>query len=96
MRPVAYREVKRKLEAAGFTEVGQSGSHVKFAKIISESRLTAIVPKHRDVAAGTIRSILRQARLSLRSLKGYSMPRTVTSVPQRYRLIYYQRLPALF
>ena len=64
MRPVAYREVKRKLEAAGFVQVGQTGSHVKFAKTTSEGTLTATVPKHRDVAAGTLRSILRQARLS--------------------------------
>ena len=64
MRPVPYREVKRKLEAAGFVQVGQTGSHVKFAKITSEGTLTATVPKHRDVAAGTLRSILRQARLS--------------------------------
>jgi len=64
MRPVPYREVKRKLEAAGFVQVGQTGSHVKFAKTTSEGTLTATVPKHRDVAAGTLRSILRQARLS--------------------------------
>ena len=64
MRPVPYREVKRKLEAAGFMQVGQTGSHVKFAKTTSEGTLTATVPKHRDVAAGTLRSILRQARLS--------------------------------
>ena len=35
MRPAPYREVKRKLEAAGFTEVGQTGSHIKFAKTTS-------------------------------------------------------------
>ena len=64
MRPVPYREVKRKLVAAGFVQVGQTGSHVKFAKTTSEGTLTATVPKHRDVAAGTLRSILRQARLS--------------------------------
>jgi len=64
MRPVPYREVKRKLEAAGFFQVGQTGSHVKFAKTTDRGILTATVPKHRDVAAGTIRSILRQARLS--------------------------------
>jgi len=52
------------LEAAGFVEVGQTGSHVKFAKTTPEGALTAIVPKHREVAAGTLRSILRQARLS--------------------------------
>jgi len=64
MRPVPYREVRRKLEAAGFVLVGQTGSHVKFAKTTSEGTLTATVPRHREVAAGTLRSILRQAHLS--------------------------------
>lgn len=41
MRPLTYREVKRKLEAAGFVEVGQTGSHVKFAKTMAEGTLTA-------------------------------------------------------
>ena len=27
MKPLPFREVKRKLEAAGFVEVGQTGSH---------------------------------------------------------------------
>lgn len=64
MRPAAYRVVKRKLEAAGFVQVGQSGSHVKFARTTSDGTFTATVPKHREVAAGTLRSILRQAHLS--------------------------------
>lgn len=64
MRAIPYREVKRKLEAAGFVEVGQTGSHVKFAKTTAEGTFTATVPKHREVAAGTLRSILRQAHLS--------------------------------
>ena len=64
MRQVLYREVKRKLEAAGFVQVAQTGSHVKFAKTTIEGTLTATVPKHREVAPGTLRSILRQARLS--------------------------------
>ena len=65
MRPVLYRDVRRKLHAAGFIEVGQTGSHVKFAKTTGEGTLTATVPKHREVAAGTLRSILRQAHLRL-------------------------------
>ena len=69
MRPVPYREVKRKLEAAGFVQVGQTGSHVKFAKTTSEGTLTATVPKHREVAAGTLRSVLRQARLNEEEFK---------------------------
>jgi len=56
--------VKRKLEAAGFTEVSQKGSHVKFAKQTDEGLRTAIVPRHREITVGTLRSILRQAGLS--------------------------------
>jgi predicted RNA binding protein YcfA (HicA-like mRNA interferase family) len=64
MKPLLFREVKRKLEAAGFVEVGQTGSHIKFAKTMPAGTRTATVPKHREVAAGTLRSILRQAGLS--------------------------------
>lgn len=61
LKPLAYREVKRKLEAAGFAETSQKGSHVKFVHRDGEGARTAIVPRHREVAAGTLRSILRQA-----------------------------------
>jgi predicted RNA binding protein YcfA (HicA-like mRNA interferase family) len=64
MKPLPYREVKRRLEAAGFNEAGQTGSHVKFAKTTDAGTRTATVPKHHQVAAGTIRSILRQTGLS--------------------------------
>ena len=43
MKPLLYREVKRKLETAGFVEVGQKGSHTKFAKATDAGVLTAIV-----------------------------------------------------
>ena len=64
MKPLPFREVKRKLEAAGFSKVGQNGSHMKFAKTTASGLRTAIIPNHRDVAAGTLRSILRQAGIS--------------------------------
>ena len=62
--PLPYRQVRRKLEAAGFTEVGQKGSHVKFARSTEEGVRTVIVPRHREVAPGTLKSILRQAGIS--------------------------------
>ncbi|HZC18109.1 MAG TPA: type II toxin-antitoxin system HicA family toxin [Rubrobacteraceae bacterium] len=61
LRPLPYREVQRRLEAAGFTEASQKGSYVKFVKRTDEDVRTAIVPRHREVAVGTLRSILRQA-----------------------------------
>lgn len=64
MKPLPFREVKRKLEASGFSVAGQTGSHIKFVKIQASGTRTVIVPKHSEVAAGTIRSILRQAGIS--------------------------------
>ena len=64
MKPISFRELRRRLLKAGFVEVGQSGSHIKFAKVTSLGTVTAIVPKHPNVPAGTLRSILRQAGLS--------------------------------
>ena len=64
LRPLPYREVKRKLEAAGFIEVGRKGSHVKSARRTDQVTRTAIVPEHREITVGTLRSILRQAGLS--------------------------------
>ena len=45
-------------------EVTQKGNHVKFAKVTGEGVRTAIVPRHRKVGVGTLRSILRQAALT--------------------------------
>ena len=45
-------------------EVSQRGSHVKFARETDAGVRTAIVPRHREIAVGTLRSILRQAGLT--------------------------------
>jgi predicted RNA binding protein YcfA (HicA-like mRNA interferase family) len=65
MKPIPYRDVKRKLEAAGFSIATQKGSHVKFLKTTAEGIRTVIVPCHKEVSSGTLRSILRQAGLSV-------------------------------
>ena len=49
LKPLPYRDVKRKLQAAGFEEVSQKGSHVKFAKCTDEGTRTAIVPRYREI-----------------------------------------------
>ena len=65
LRPLPYRDVARKLRAAGFAEVSQRGSHVKFAKTTYVGTRTAVVPRHREVTVGTLRSVLHQAGLSV-------------------------------
>ncbi len=44
LKPLPFREVKRRLEAAGFREYSQKGSHVKFTKQTDAGLLTVIVP----------------------------------------------------
>lgn len=63
-RPLPYLEVRRRLLALGFVEITQSGSHVKFGRLAQGGHLTVIVPRHREVAVGTLRSILRQAQVT--------------------------------
>lgn len=65
LRPLPFREVRRKLLAAGFEQAGQRGSHVKFARRDAEGTRTAIVPHHPEIAVGTLRSVLRQAGLTV-------------------------------
>lgn len=65
LKPATFRQIRRKLLAAGFAEVSQKGSHVKFARATSEGTRIAIVPRHsNDVPLGTLRSILNQAGLT--------------------------------
>ena len=59
-----YEDVKHKLEKAGYSEHTQKGSHVKFIKQTSEGTRTVIVPKHKEISIGTLKSILRQAGIN--------------------------------
>jgi predicted RNA binding protein YcfA (HicA-like mRNA interferase family) len=65
LKPQPFREVKRRLETAGFVETSQKGSHVKFVRRIGEIVDTAIVPKKSEIPVGTLRSILSQAHIDL-------------------------------
>jgi predicted RNA binding protein YcfA (HicA-like mRNA interferase family) len=63
LNPLPFSEVKRRLEAAGFQEAGQRGSHVNFIRRAGGIVDTAIVPRKSEVAVGTLHSILRQAHI---------------------------------
>ncbi|WP_261557987.1 type II toxin-antitoxin system HicA family toxin [Frankia tisae] len=56
---VSGSEVSRALRRAGFDEVGTKGSHCKLRH--KDGARTVIVPLHRELATGTLASILRQA-----------------------------------
>jgi predicted RNA binding protein YcfA (HicA-like mRNA interferase family) len=61
LKPQPFRE--RRLEAAGFVEASQKGSHVKFVRRLGEVVDTVVVPRKHEVPVGTLRSILSQAHI---------------------------------
>jgi predicted RNA binding protein YcfA (HicA-like mRNA interferase family) len=65
LNPLPYREVKRRLERAGFSIAGQRGSHVKFARTRGDVTDVVVVPHASEIPVGTLRSILAQAHCSL-------------------------------
>jgi predicted RNA binding protein YcfA (HicA-like mRNA interferase family) len=62
---VNSREVIRRLEADGWFEVAQRGSHKQFRHPDRSGRVTVPHPG-RDIPIGTLRSIERQSGVSFR------------------------------
>ena len=60
---VSGTEAVAALERAGFVQVRTRGSHAKLRH--PTTARTAIVPLHRELASGTLASVLRQANLSV-------------------------------
>ena len=47
----------------GFVISGSSGSHIRLSKTISEGKVGTVVPKHPELKIGTLKGILKQARV---------------------------------
>ncbi|MCP8307645.1 MAG: type II toxin-antitoxin system HicA family toxin [archaeon] len=57
---LSWREVIKALQKAGFTIAHQKGSHI----ILSKHGKFIAVPKHEEIAKGTLMSIIRDAGLT--------------------------------
>jgi predicted RNA binding protein YcfA (HicA-like mRNA interferase family) len=68
LRRVSGQEAIRALERLGFVQVRQRGSHVVLKKQTLEGEVGCVVPLHRGLAIGTLRSILRQAQVTLNEI----------------------------
>jgi predicted RNA binding protein YcfA (HicA-like mRNA interferase family) len=55
----------RTLEKLGFRRARQRGSHVILKKQTSEGEIGCVVPLHKELAIGTLRGILKQAKLGV-------------------------------
>jgi predicted RNA binding protein YcfA (HicA-like mRNA interferase family) len=56
-------EICRILEANGFLQVRQRGSHIVMQKRTEDSTITVPVPNHKEIRIGTLQSIIRQSQL---------------------------------
>jgi predicted RNA binding protein YcfA (HicA-like mRNA interferase family) len=61
---ISGREAVRALERLGFAHTRQRGSHVVMRKATPEGDVGCVVPLHDELAVGTLRGILRQARVA--------------------------------
>ncbi len=57
---VSGRRVVKALVRAGFAFVGRRGSHIRLKRVAGPTRIV-IVPDHKELAPGTLLSIIRQA-----------------------------------
>jgi predicted RNA binding protein YcfA (HicA-like mRNA interferase family) len=62
---ISGEEAIRKLEKSGFQRLRQRGSHVILKKQTPTGDIGCVVPLHKELAIGTVRGILKQARISL-------------------------------
>jgi predicted RNA binding protein YcfA (HicA-like mRNA interferase family) len=66
LRRVSGVETIQALERLGFVQVRQRGSHVVLEQQTPEGEIGCVVPLHRELAVGTLRGILRQAKVTPR------------------------------
>ncbi len=69
LRRVSGKDAIKALEKLGFTQVRQRGSHVVLKKQTKEVEIGCVVPLHRELAVGTLRGILKQAKISPEKFK---------------------------
>ena len=65
LRRISGEKTISTLEKLGFIQVRQRGSHVVLKKHTPDGTIGCVVPLHRELAIGTLRGILRQAKVSI-------------------------------
>lgn len=57
------------IQKFGFEKISQKGSHVKYKNFYTQRIF--IIPMHKEIAAGTLKSILEQANVELEEFSKY-------------------------
>ncbi|MGQ9570142.1 MAG: type II toxin-antitoxin system HicA family toxin [Thermodesulfovibrionales bacterium] len=66
LKRISGEEAIKRLEKLGFQRIHQRGSHVVLKKQTSKGDIGCVVPLHKELAVGTLRGILKQAKLSVK------------------------------
>ena len=65
LKPYSYKTVIKILSKLGFAVIRQRGSHIILKGSYKNKKRTVVVPKHKEIAIGTLRGILFQAGLTI-------------------------------
>lgn len=65
------QEIVRALERMGFFQARQRGSHVVMKKNLPDGSVGCVVPMHKEVATGTLHSLLKQAQVAYEEFEGH-------------------------
>jgi predicted RNA binding protein YcfA (HicA-like mRNA interferase family) len=60
---ISGKQAVKAFQKAGWSVVGQVGSHVVMSKNASRANLS--VPQHKELSVGTLRSLIRNAGMSV-------------------------------
>jgi len=63
--------VKMLCNKFGFEMSGRSGSHVRLSKITPEGKVGTVVPMHRELKIGTLKGVLKLAKIDPDEFAGY-------------------------
>lgn len=58
------RIIKILVKEFGFTVSRQKGSHISLSKFVDGHKIVTVVPDHRQVQRGTLRGVLKLARVT--------------------------------
>jgi predicted RNA binding protein YcfA (HicA-like mRNA interferase family) len=70
LKRISGEEAIRRLEHLGFQRVRRRGSHVVLKKKVGDEEVGCVVPLHAELAIGTLRGILKQAKVTSEAFTG--------------------------
>lgn len=65
---VSGKDIVKVLGKIGFQHVRTTGSHAILNKFDSKGKISVTVPLHKELAKGTLKSIMRQLNITLEQL----------------------------